>query len=136
MFLEIVVLKNFVNFTGKQLYWSLFLVKLQAFEFNKGIFLWNLWNFQQHLFLQNTSGGLLWIYLLKKFVYKPLISETFFSGLVSYQLYDKYIQKIMVKNYTIFYITNSFTQYLETWNIFIFQIPEILINMLSSRGVL
>ena len=42
----------------------------------------------------------------------------------------------MVKNYTIFYITNLFTQYLETWNIFIFQIPEILINMLSSRGVL
>ena len=30
MFFKIVVLKNFANFTGKHLCWSLFLIKLQA----------------------------------------------------------------------------------------------------------
>ena len=32
VFLKIDVLKNFENFTGKHLCWSLFLVKLQAFR--------------------------------------------------------------------------------------------------------
>ena len=31
-FLKIGVLKNFAIFTGKHLYWSLFLIKLQAFS--------------------------------------------------------------------------------------------------------
>ena len=38
--------KNFVNFTGNHLCWSLFLIKLQASQdSNTGVFLWNLRNF-------------------------------------------------------------------------------------------
>ena len=45
--------KNFANFTGKHLCWSLFLIKLQDFraetllkrDSNTGVFLWNLRNF-------------------------------------------------------------------------------------------
>ena len=33
MFFKISILKNFPMFTGKHLYWSLFLIKLQAFRF-------------------------------------------------------------------------------------------------------
>ena len=32
MFYKKAILKNFANFTGKHLYWSLFLIKLQAFD--------------------------------------------------------------------------------------------------------
>ena len=41
------VLKNFENFTGKHLSWSLFLrsVTLLIRDSNTGVFLWNLWNF-------------------------------------------------------------------------------------------
>ena len=53
MFLKIGVLKNFANFTGKDLCWSLIFNKvadLQAFNLLKrdsktGVFLWNLRNF-------------------------------------------------------------------------------------------
>ena len=34
MFFKIGVLKNFANFTGNQLYWSFFLIKLQAWVCN------------------------------------------------------------------------------------------------------
>ena len=52
------VLKNFANFTGKHLFWILFLIKLQAFkpaallkrDSNTGVFLWNLRNFSEQLF--------------------------------------------------------------------------------------
>ena len=52
------VLKNLRNFTGKHLYWSLFLIKLQTFrpatllrrDSNTGFFLWNLQSFYEHLF--------------------------------------------------------------------------------------
>ena len=58
-------LKNFANFTGKHLYWSLFLIKLEALrpstllkrDSNTGVFLFNLRNFLKHLFLQYTSAG-------------------------------------------------------------------------------
>ena len=51
---------NFANLTGKDLCWSLFLIKLQASrqaslwkrDFNTGVFLWNV--------KQNTSGGCFW----------------------------------------------------------------------------
>ena len=47
------VLRNSANFTGKHLFWSLFLVELQTFrpaallkrDSNKDFFLWNLQNF-------------------------------------------------------------------------------------------
>ena len=49
MFFKIDVLKNFGNFTGKQLCWSLFLIKLQSWRpetllkrnSNTGVFLWS-----------------------------------------------------------------------------------------------
>ena len=64
------LLKNFTNFTGKHLCWSLFLTKLQTFrpttllkrDFNTGVFLRNLWKFLKHLFLQNASGACFWYY--------------------------------------------------------------------------
>ena len=60
-----------------------FLIKLQAWDqslfFNKviglrpatlfkkasgtGVFLWILWNFQEHVFLQNASGGCFWTFI-------------------------------------------------------------------------
>ena len=68
MFFKIGVLKNFANFIGKHQCWSLFLIKLQAWrpatllkrDSNTGVFLWNLRNSKEHLFLQNTSGGCFW----------------------------------------------------------------------------
>ena len=58
IFFKIGVLKNFANFLGKYLWWSLFLIKLQAWrpatlfrrDCNTGVFHWNLRNFQEHLF--------------------------------------------------------------------------------------
>ena len=53
MFCKTGALRNFVKFTGKQLYQSLL--------FNGAdVFLWILWNFLEHLFLQNISGGCFW----------------------------------------------------------------------------
>ena len=59
------ILKNFGNFTGKHLCWSLFLIKFQAWmsaillkrDSNSGVFLWSLRNFLRTTFLQNTSSG-------------------------------------------------------------------------------
>ena len=50
---ESIHINNFTNFTGKQLRWSLFSIKFQAFrpafflktDSNAGIILWRLWNF-------------------------------------------------------------------------------------------
>ena len=53
MFLKIDVLKNFAIFTGKQLRWSLYLIKLQAFK----CFPMNIAKSLTAVFLQNTSGG-------------------------------------------------------------------------------
>ena len=68
IYFKIGVLKNFANFIRKQQCWSLFLIKLQAWrpatllkrDSNTGVFLWNLWNFLEHLFLQNASSGCFW----------------------------------------------------------------------------
>ena len=53
MFLKIDVLKNFAIFTGKQLRWSLYLIKLQAFK----CFPVNIAKSLTAVFLQSTSGG-------------------------------------------------------------------------------
>ena len=65
MFFKTGVLKNFPNFTGKNVCWSFFLTKLQDFrpanllkrDSNTDVLLQNLGNFSEHLCLQNTSGG-------------------------------------------------------------------------------
>ena len=64
MFFKIGVLKNSAILTGKRLCWSLFLIKVQASGSYTGVFLWIMWIFWEHLFLQNTSGGCFFIVLL------------------------------------------------------------------------
>ena len=84
MLFKIGVLQNFAIFTGKQLWWSLFLIELQVYQnscinlfnivetllkrdSNTGVYLWELQNFYEHLFLQNTSGGCFWKNFSEKF---------------------------------------------------------------------
>ena len=65
MFFKIRVLKNFANFTGKHLCWSLFLIKLQDLsyrptllkkDFNTGVFLWKLQKFLSRVFVNKVTG--------------------------------------------------------------------------------
>ena len=73
MIYKIGFLKNLARSTGKHLYGSLFLIKLQVKPEsfyktlrpatllkrhpNAVVFLGNLWNFYKQIFLQNSSGG-------------------------------------------------------------------------------
>ena len=58
MLFKIGILKNFVNFTGKHLCLTFFVIKLQAVtpatllktDSNTGIFLWYLRTFKEHIF--------------------------------------------------------------------------------------
>ena len=68
MFFKISVLRNFAIFTGKHLYWSLFLIKLQASKqryLKKNptqVLFFEYWEILKNtFFLQNTSGGCFWI---------------------------------------------------------------------------
>ena len=61
------VLKNFANFTGKHLCWSLFykVAGLQSASFikrdsNTSAFLWSLRNFLEHLFWGTSANGCFW----------------------------------------------------------------------------
>ena len=68
------VLKNVVNFTGKHLPWSLFLINLQALrsatllkrDSFTDAFLWSLRNFWRHLFLKNNYKRLLLNFIKKE----------------------------------------------------------------------
>ena len=65
MFCKKRFLRTFAKFTGKHLWQSLFFDKVAVVsqqDSDSNVFLWILWNFQQHHFLQNTSGGCLCIY--------------------------------------------------------------------------
>ena len=58
------VLKNFANFPGKHLRWSLFWIKVAGLTLLKrdtGVFVWKVRKFWEHIFLQNTSGGCYWL---------------------------------------------------------------------------
>ena len=63
MFLKMGVLKSFAIFTWKYLFWSIFLIKLEAFrspallkrDSNTGIFLWILQNFYEQLFYRTSA---------------------------------------------------------------------------------
>ena len=64
MFFKIGVLKNFANFTGKHLCWSLFLIKFQTLRpatllkrDSRQVFSCTISKFLRALFLKNTSGG-------------------------------------------------------------------------------
>ena len=51
------LLENFAKFTGKLLFWSHFLIKLQAYrESIASAFLWFLQNFQEHLIIKHVSN--------------------------------------------------------------------------------
>ena len=66
---EYKVLENSASFIGKYLCWSFFFNKVAGLRlYYKRLqyrcFLWNLQSFEEHLLLQNTSGGCFWkIYL-------------------------------------------------------------------------
>ena len=73
------VLKNLLKFTGKHCVKVSFLIKLRASACNfikkdsgTGIFLWILWNFQEHLFLKYTYWRLLLIFSDRFFREKDL----------------------------------------------------------------
>ena len=69
MFCKNAVLKNFAIFTGKQLCWILFLIKLQAFspaillkgDSSTGVFLCISRIFQEHLFWKTSANGCFWL---------------------------------------------------------------------------
>ena len=59
------LLKNFTELTGKHLYWSLFLIKLQALlkaDFSTGVFLLILRNFWEYLFYRTSPGDCFWMF--------------------------------------------------------------------------
>ena len=64
---KIDVLKKLSSFTEKHLCWSLFLIYFLLYfllfkrDSNTGAFLWNLRNLQEHLLLQNTYRGYIWM---------------------------------------------------------------------------
>ena len=81
MFFKIGVVKNFTKFTGKQMCWSLFLIRLQAWkaatilkrDSNTGVFLCNLRNWKCCT-LQNTSGGCFCSYTeIKNYIWNTFI---------------------------------------------------------------
>ena len=61
---QVIHIRCFNIYTGKDLCWSLFLIKFQVFSLqlnqkrdsDTGVFLWN---YYKHVFLSNTSGNLL-----------------------------------------------------------------------------
>ena len=61
MFFEIGVLKNFTNFTGKEL----------CGDSNTGSFLWNLWKFLEHLLISFFTEHIRWLLLILFWNYKP-----------------------------------------------------------------
>ena len=68
-------LKNFANFTGNHLCWSLFIIKLQAWgpatffkrEFDTSVLRWNLRIFQEHLFWRAFVNLCMLLYLHRWF---------------------------------------------------------------------
>ena len=82
MFFEIGVLKNFANFAGKHLCWSLFLIKLQAYSKQKQSFAHVLKNF-----VNFPEKHLCWSLFLIKFL------TNFIKGTLT-QVFSCEIQKI------------------------------------------
>ena len=82
MFFEIGVLKNFANFAGKNLCWSLFLIKLQAYSKQKQSFAHVLKNF-----VNFPEKHLCWSLFLIKFL------TNFIKGTLT-QVFSCEIQKI------------------------------------------
>ena len=74
MFCKIGVLRNFAKVTEKHLCQSLFFNKVASLRpttlLKKRLwhrwFLWIFRNFQEHIFLQNTSGGCFWLWTLRE----------------------------------------------------------------------
>ena len=77
-------LKNFTNFTGKHLCWSLFLIKLQGWgpsallkrNTNAVVFQWNLWNFSEHLLLRTIANDCCCIFMYVYLQYMKKIQLT------------------------------------------------------------
>ena len=85
-----VVLKNFANFKGKHLCWSLFFTKFQAFrpatllkrDSYRGVFLWNLRNSEEHLFQETSQRLLLYIdyFIIYWFLQSSAVHDFHFYG--------------------------------------------------------
>ena len=98
MFFKLDVLNIFANFTGKHLYWSLFLIRpatLWKRDFNAGVFLWN---FAEYLRTPFFKEHLRW--LLLNFI-NPFYATGFFlcpiktsGGLEKYQWHEMGYKKI------------------------------------------
>ena len=73
------VLKNFAKFKGKHLCWCLFLMKawrpatLLKIESTTGVYLWNLQNFQKHLFWRVSLNDCLCLWGLTKLLEKTIL---------------------------------------------------------------
>ena len=76
MIFEKISIKNFAIFTGKHLFWGLFLIKMQAFRpatfFKKRLqyrcFLWVLWNFKNIFLIENLR----WLILAMQLQYSEV----------------------------------------------------------------
>ena len=58
IFFKIDNLKSFAIFTGKHLHYSLF--KMGKKDSNTDVFLWILWDFEEHLFWKTSANGCFW----------------------------------------------------------------------------
>ena len=96
MFFEIVVLKNFANFTGKHLCWSRPVILLKT-DSNRGIFLWNLLNFKNNFFYRTTLA------ITMSYVStKHIVSVRSHSGYV-YSI-KTYVMKMIIKLFRRIYV--------------------------------
>ena len=98
------VLKNFVIFTGKNLCWSLLLIKLLALkpatllksDFNTGVFLWILQIFQEHPLWRTSASSCFSCYRHKetiKFVSVALGASKLCRGENMAAIFDNYFKK-------------------------------------------
>ena len=100
------VLKNFAIFTGKHLFWSLFLIRFQPFrpatllkrDSNTGVFPWNLRNFKENYFEEHlrTVASVVW-----SAIHPILLTST-----------GKWSQKMLIKLKILSSLTSQYHRYL------------------------
>ena len=85
MFCKKAALRDFPKFTGKHLCQSLFITKVagQGWQLyskrdpGTGVFLWILWNLEEHLFLQNTSAGCFKFFKIDVLINFPIFTRKY-----------------------------------------------------------
>ena len=116
------LLKNFANFTGKHLCWSLFLIELLDFiktlskrDSNTGVFLWNV-KFLKTLILKNIFERLLFLtYQFSRVI--PGISWALFTRIMKgyfFKLCSQYIAIVFPRSIsTCFHTECSYLNFLK-----------------------